>query len=205
MSKPPVDSNTDRLPGAKDSLPLSRVVVFCVIVAAGCAADLLTKQLVFAWLGLPLGDPDRHTYWIFPHYVGIQTAVNQGALFGMGQGMSLWFAVLSVVAFAGVVYWLFFRKAARDWLLTISLSMICGGILGNLYDRLGLWHGADALERFQNGVRDWILFQYPPYVWPNFNLADSLLVCGAGLLLWHAFFRRSVAEERQASELRSVA
>lgn len=177
-------------------------MLYVVIVAAGCGLDLLTKQLVFDWLGLPLGAPEQHTHWILPGYVGIQTAVNQGALFGMGQGMSLWFAVLSVVAFVGIAWWLLIRKAARDLLLTVSLSMVSGGILGNLYDRLGLWHGADALDRFQYGVRDWILFQYQQYTWPNFNLADSLLVCGAGLLLWHAFFRHSVSEAGRQSASR---
>jgi signal peptidase II len=176
------------------------LIVYTLVVAIGCILDLSTKQLVFAWLGLPVGDPQQHTFWIVPGYVGIQTAVNQGALFGMGQGMSLWFAVLSVAAFVGIAYWLFWRKAAHDLLLTVSLSMISGGILGNLYDRLGLWHNADVLDRFQYGVRDWILFQFQQYAWPNFNLADSLLVCGAGLLLWHAFFRRPAGEvETQAT------
>jgi signal peptidase II len=170
------------------------LVVYGCVTLCGFAADLLTKYLVFAWLGLPEGRPEQHTYWLIRGYVGIQTAVNQGALFGMGQGKSLWFAVLSVVAFVGIVYWLFARRAARDLWLTVCLSMVSAGILGNLYDRLGLWHGAAIAEAFRYGVRDWILLQFQGYVWPNFNLADSLLVCGAGLLLWHAFFRRSDAD-----------
>jgi signal peptidase II len=35
-------------------------------------------------------------------------------------------------------------------------------------------------------VRDWILVMIGPYPWPNFNLADAMLVCGAALLAWHA-------------------
>ena len=62
-----------------------------------------------------------------------------------------------------------------------------GGILGNLYDRLGLWTvGVENLPRIY-AVRDWIRISYGNLVWPNFNLADSLLVCGALLLVWHAF------------------
>ncbi len=38
-------------------------------------------------------------------------------------------------------------------------------------------------------MRDWILWQASPTLrWPNFNIADSLLVCGAAMLLWQSFF-----------------
>jgi signal peptidase II len=70
-------------------------------------------------------------------------------------------------------------------LLTIALGCVMGGIGGNLYDRLGFWQEPGVAGAFRNEVRDWILFRYQNYTWPNFNIADSLLVCGACLLLWH--------------------
>ena len=73
-----------------------------------------------------------------------------------------------------------------QWWLTVALGGIMGGVLGNLYDRLGWWHDANISEQFQYGVRDWILFRFRSYTWPNFNIADSLLVVGAIMLLWHA-------------------
>ena len=104
------------------------------------------------------------------------------------------FALLSFVAIAGIVYWLFVAKAARDRLLTMTLGIIMGGILGNLYDRLGLWGGVAPDGETIYAVRDWILISYGglefPLLgkdWPNFNIADSLLVCGAGMLIWHSF------------------
>lgn len=169
-------------------LPRSRLVLFFSIAIGGCTADLLTKQWTFNWLGPP--DGQDNTWWLIEPYVGIQTAVNQGALFGMGQGMSAWFALLSVVAAVGIFVWLFCKGGARDLLLTIALSSVTGGIFGNLYDRLGLWHSSDAPAQYQHGVRDWMLLQYKDYTWPNFNIADSLLVCGAVLLVVHAFFKR---------------
>lgn len=148
----------------------------------GCALDLLTKHCVFQWRGMPVESP---VWWIWEPYIGIETALNRGALFGIGSGFGPGFAVLSVMAAAGIVVWLFWFQAARDLLLTIALGCVMGGIGGNLYDRLGLWQVPGVPGAFHNAVRDWILFRYKNHTWPNFNIADSLLVCGACLLLWH--------------------
>ena len=83
---------------------------------------------------------------------------------------------------------------AVDLWLCIALSCVTAGIFGNLYDRLGL-HGLTWPPDFQGhavgepvyAVRDFILLQVGQHRWPNFNVADSLLVCGAIMLLIHAF------------------
>jgi len=170
----------------------NRAIVFAAIAVIGCLVDLVTKSWIFAWLGLT-GEP----HWIWPNYVGLQTTLNRGALFGLGQGMTPVFAVLSIGAAVGIVYWLFARGAARNWLLTIALSLVMGGIFGNLYDRLGFGLTIDG-ERVY-AVRDWILLQAGPnYRWPNFNIADSLLVCGAALLMWQAFTEPSGTSDAPA-------
>ncbi len=152
----------------------------------GAAADLITKQAVFAWRGLP---GTRDVWWVIDGYVGIETAVNIGAVFGIGAGRGLMFAALSILAAIGIVVWLFVFKAARQWWLTIALGCVMGGIIGNLYDRLGLWWQPGYPDPWKSGVRDWILWQAgPQWKWPNFNIADSLLVAGAGMLLWKSFF-----------------
>jgi signal peptidase II len=118
---------------------------------------------------------------------GFETSLNEGAVFGVGQGLVLFFAFLSVLAAVGIVAWLFIGRAARDAFLTVTLSLVMAGILGNLYDRLGAhgltWGG--GIPGHQAGsavhaVRDWIHFQIPAigFDWPNFNL-----------LVWHAFRR----------------
>jgi len=171
------------------AVPKSRYLLFIALTGIGAALDLWTKSWAFAWLPPPTpANATNHTHWVWQDFFAIQTTVNQGALFGVGQGYSLAFALLSVVAAIGILWWLFIAGAAKDLLLTISLGSVMGGIIGNLYDRLGLWHAADVFAGHKNGVRDWILFTYQDrYHWPNFNIADSLLMCGAGLLIWHAF------------------
>jgi signal peptidase II len=176
------------------SIPNSRYVLYFGLALLGGAADLLSKQWVFQWRGMPGEQP---IWWLWEGCVGVETSLNPGALFGMGAGYSWLFACLSIAAAAGILTWLFIYGAARDRLLTIALGCVTAGIIGNLYDRLGLWHlgGIPAgYEPFANCVRDWILLRYQQHTWPNFNIADSLLVSGAALLVWHAIWFR---EEKQ--------
>ena len=117
----------------------------------------------------------------------------------MGQGYVVLFSLASVVAAIGIVCWLFVAGAARDRLLTVAAGCIMGGIVGNLYDRLGLWSGPGMDGRRLCAVRDWILLEYQGYRWPNFNIADCLLVSGAAMLLWHVLWHREVPSEPQVS------
>ena len=179
-------------------VPTNRYIAFFSIAAVGLAADLITKQIMFAWLGLPTANRalGSNCYWIIENYVGLETAVNRGALFGMGEGYWWLFSILSVVAAIGIVTWLFFFRAAHDRWLTVALGCVMAGIFGNLYDRLGLWDSTGMPAAFDHGVRDWILFRWREvkYTWPNFNIADCLLVCGAAMLVVHAWLGPKATE-----------
>jgi signal peptidase II len=168
----------------------SRCLIFLVLASSGCLLDLATKRWIFDKLGMPGGQ----TWWLWSGVFGFQTSLNEGALFGVGQGSVPLLALLSVAAALAILYWLFLAGGARSLLITIALGSITAGILGNLYDRLGVphlkWHFAghghipgDPVY----AVRDWILVMLGNYPWPTFNLADSMLVCGAILMLWQAF------------------
>lgn len=173
------------------AIPASRSIVFIAIAFLGCAIDLIVKRWVFDWLGMP--GPNSPTHWFWQNVVGFQTSLNEGALFGFGQGFVPYFAALSIAAAIGIFFWLFYAGAARDWLLTIALGCVTAGIFGNLHDRLGMmnliWQndGIHTPGTAVHAVRDYILVMFGTWRWPNFNIADSLLVCGAMLLFWHAF------------------
>ena len=166
---------------AMKAISANRCLVFLLLVVSGCALDLTTKSAAFRWLGMP----GSNTKWIWKDVFGLQTSLNEGALFGLGQGMVSVFAGLSIVAAIGIFCWIFFAGGTRDWQLTVALGLITAGIFGNLFDRLGLpgleWNGLKVYA-----VRDFILVMIGPWHWPNFNFADSFLVCGAVLLVWHA-------------------
>jgi signal peptidase II len=168
-------------------------VAFILIAGGGMAVDLASKRYMFDRLGMP--GQRTEPAWVWTQVFGFQTSLNEGALFGMGQGMAWFFSALSIVAGAAICWYLFCAGAARQWILTIALSGIMAGILGNLYDRVGLaglkWPpGMHRADPRVFAVRDWILVKFGTWSWPNFNIADSLLVCGALLLVWHAFMQK---------------
>lgn len=176
-----------------------RATVFALVVGALVALDLGSKSWIFNRLGCAqIGLPGPGQEWLIRDVFAFTTSLNEGALFGVGKGYSHGFAALSVVAAVFIAYWLFGRGGARDWLLTISLAFIMAGTLGNLYDRLGLHGLRDVAGQPVHAVRDFLYFA--PIDWPVFNVADSSLMTGAGLLLLHAFLadRRTEATTAQA-------
>jgi lipoprotein signal peptidase len=121
--------------------------------------------------------------------------VNKGALFGWFQDAG-WgnaaFAVVSILAAAGIIFWSTRPSLARDWLHCAALGLILAGTLGNFYDRIVF-----------DGVRDFLDFYITRWQWhwPTFNIADVCLVSGASLLLLQAFFGKAVEPaERAAAE-----
>ncbi len=190
---------------------LWRWIAFFCLAAGGCAVDLWTKDWVFQKLGHyqvdgRMGDSPLV---LVDGVFSFETHLNEGALFGIGQGRIALFVSLSVVAVAGIFIWMVWGGAIDDRLLTVALGLVLGGILGNLYDRLGLanltW--ASGVRGHEPGepvyaVRDWVHFQIESigFDWAIFNIADSLLVVGAGLLLWHALWYGHEADESSGSE-----
>ena len=111
--------------------------------------------------------------------------VNHGALFSLGgqfkTDANKFFAVVSFLAATGISIWALRKKSIGDrWLFT-ALGLILGGTVGNLFDRVVF-----------GGVRDFLYFYW--FEFPVFNVADSCLVVGAGLLLVQAFFAKPKAD-----------
>jgi len=68
----------------------------------------------------------------------------------------------------------------------VGLSLILGGAIGNLWDRLTAGH-----------VTDFLLFYVKTYQWPAFNVADSAIVIGAGLLVYEIVFTKEAKSGRE--------
>jgi signal peptidase II len=113
---------------------------------------------------------------------------NRGAAFGLfNDSPSEWKIVLlvlfSVVALV-VVSALLWRSCHTMTATAVGLSLILGGALGNLWDRV-----------LNGRVVDFLLVYIGSYQWPAFNVADSAIVVGAGLLVYEILFVKVPAEK----------
>ena len=185
------DLNPSTLLAATKRNRFQSFAIYILLALGGCFADLVTKHWVFKRNDMFYGSE----WWLWKGHIGIQKSLNEGALFGMGQGNVWLLAAFSVVALLAIPFWLFRHGAAEHRWLTVALGCITGGILGNLYDRLGfsdlVWDQFDSSRSGETvyAVRDWILFQWnDQWVWPNYNIADALLVGGACLLMFVSFY-----------------
>ncbi len=147
---------------------------FIGVVTVGVATDLTTKVIAFRELG---PQAQTHHVVVIPDVLMFQTTLNNGAVFGIGQGLALLFILMSLVAIAFVVY-VFMSSYRWQWPTHIALGLILAGAMGNMYDRV-FNHG---------GVRDFILLHYWPWI---FNMADAMLCIGVPMLIFCWRFQRS--------------
>lgn len=112
---------------------------------------------------------------------------NTGAAFSFLSGQNGWqrwfFSILAVVMSLVMILWIK-RLKDNETLLGVSLSLILGGAIGNLIDRLVYGYVIDFLDVY-----------YHSWHWPAFNVADSAITIGVGLMLIDSF--RSKSEEKK--------
>jgi len=121
---------------------------------------------------------------IIPGFFNLTHTENTGAAFSLfADSPSRWKTALlicfSVVAMI-VVFVLLWKQKHGPTLTGIALSLILGGAIGNLWDRVA-----------SGRVVDFLLFYVRQYQWPVFNLADSAIVIGASLLVIEILFSRA--------------
>ena len=148
--------------------------------------DVLTKQWIVGTLIMyeirpVLGEFFRLTY-----------THNPGAAFGIniGEHSRLFFLVLSLVALV-VLGWMYRITPRDDALRLTALALVCGGALGNIFDRL----------RYEAGVVDFIDIGFGEHRFWIFNVADSAVSVGAVLLLI-SFYLEERRETRAAEASR---
>ena len=160
------------LPDAKTHL------IFWSLMVGGLALDLWTKKAVFDWL-----KPDE-SFPIINGFLRLIIAVNNGAAFNLFAGKPYFLATVSIIAMAAI-FAAFLFSGNMQKLVHIALGLFAAGVCGNLYDRL-----------FNNGsVRDFIDVYRGTYHWPTFNVADSLLCIGVGLLIISTFLIEKPAQK----------
>jgi signal peptidase II len=157
---------------------------FWAPAVGGLVADLLSKHLIFAWLGQLAGDPKRVP--LLAPWLVLELHRNTGGVFGVLQGKSYLFVALSILAL-GAVAWMLRGARPEQRLLPIALGLVVAGALGNLVDRLWLGY-----------VRDFIYIEI--IRWPAFNVADTCICVAAGMLFLEIV--RAEVRERRDKKLR---
>ncbi len=193
------------------------LALFIGCAAIGLAVDLGTKYLAFdspwqlldrlerfnnQWVAI---GADAREVKLVPHVLYLRATVNEGAVFGIGQGKQAWFVVVSVIATAFLTF--LFAKSRSKFEFAL-LGLLLAGVLGNMYDRV-----------MYNYVRDFF-FMLPTTSWPGtwslggypgtgsrlvfpyiFNVADVLLCCGVAVLM----VRNVLPEKRPREESAAAA
>jgi signal peptidase II len=131
---------------------------------------------------------DRGPLEIIPGFFNLIYSRNPGGLFGYFGGMadpwrSLLLTLLPVLAIALVCYYMI-RSVQEERVTLFGLSLVLGGAVGNLIDRLFRGEVIDFLDVYASSPRmaGWLVDNFGTAHWPTFNIADSAIVCGASLL-----------------------
>jgi len=142
---------------------------YIVVIAATLLLDRWSKLLIQSRFEL------NESATVIDGFFNITSVRNTGVAFGIFSSVSspaksvLLSAFTALAAALVIVYSV--RAPARNRLLQVALSLILGGALGNLYDRLAYGYVIDFLE-----------FYIGSYHWPSFNIADSAISIGVVLL-----------------------
>jgi len=150
-------------------MPDRRLKAFA-LAGAVFALDRSTKWLIETRLST------LDSYTVIPGFFDIVHSTNCGVAFSLfHNSTSPWRTTLLIVvalAALAVVGGMILRSSGADRLSVYGLALIFGGALGNVFDRI-IW----------GGVTDFLDFYIGSLHWPAFNVADSAVVVGSGLLL----------------------
>ena len=145
--------------------PLHR---YLIIASTVLVLDQVTK--IAAQIYLPIASPV-----VINSYLNWFLIFNPGAAFSFlsqAGGWQRWFFTILGIAASVVILW-FLRRNTADQKLSGALSLILGGAIGNVLDRI-----------FYGAVVDFIDVHYETWHWPAFNVADSAISVGAVLIVW---------------------
>ncbi|HEX9390488.1 MAG TPA: signal peptidase II [Usitatibacteraceae bacterium] len=133
--------------------------------------DQISKNLIVA--NFQYGE----SKYLLPFF-NLVLAYNKGAAFSFLANASGWqreFFIAVTVVITAVLLWMM-KHNQRNVLLCAALALVIGGAFGNLHDRVMYGHVIDFIQWHVAGV-----------YWPAFNIADSAICLGAGLLIWDSF------------------
>lgn len=153
------------------------LLIFILGSAVIVALDQITKSAITARFTL------HEVFPVIPGLFNLVYVMNPGAAFGFLADASttfryVFFTGVTVVAAVLIVYYLV-KSNPRNLLLAGSLTLIFGGAVGNLIDRIRFGSVVDFLDVYIGSAH-----------WPAFNIADSAITVGAILMIWEMILNR---------------
>ncbi len=97
---------------------------------------------------------------------------NRGAAFGILENQRWFFIIVTTIVVIGIIWYLQKVMKTNNKLLPLALSLVLGGAIGNFIDRI-----------LTGEVVDFLQFNFGSYEFPIFNVADSCIVIGVGLII----------------------
>jgi signal peptidase II len=194
-------------PDVKKKLLTLFSIALAVVVVDQCVKYWMVDELTTRFDGLPTlgarlqamyGKPapegfdglhfrPKHSFTVSPSYLRIRYAENTGAAFGLFRGLpegarGLLFHVVSLgaVLLITAYYLRLHGNSRQERFVRLGLALVLGGAMGNYLDRLARGFVIDFIEAH------W----HDRATWPSFNVADSCIVIGVGLLLLDGLTRR---------------
>lgn len=156
-----------------------KVLLGLIVAGVIIIADQLSKYYILHHF------LELNSYVNFGDYFNVVRAWNTGVSFSMFNNYgNVGAYVLSAVAIAVVIALFVWLKSEKSKLMQVALGMIMGGALGNVIDRLRL-----------GAVFDFLDFHIGESHWPAFNVADSFICIGAGLIVLSAIITKMEKEE----------
>lgn len=147
---------------------MKKHIIPAVTLILTVAVDVITKNMAVKHLGFY----ERIDF--FGGFLRLDLTYNQGGVFGIMQGYKNFFLIVSIIVLVIMVAYYFYEKAMPG-MFRIAMALIIGGAAGNILDRLiaGRPGVVDFISVGVDGV----------YRWPTFNIADSVIIAGAFLLV----------------------
>jgi len=162
---------------------MRRRYLFLLFIGCGTAfLDQITKRMIQTEFMLHESVP------VIDGFFSLTYILNPGAAFGIfsDQGATfrtIFFMAVSVIALTLLAF--FFRQTpSDDTYALVAISLLFGGAIGNMIDRIRLGEVVDFLD-----------FYIGKYHWPAFNVADSAITVGVSLMMIQLFFQKDKVEE----------
>nr|WP_319492984.1 signal peptidase II [uncultured Desulfobacter sp.] len=154
--------------------PMRRLILVSIGVLL---LDQITKWMIVKCL--PLYDHIT----VIDHLFDITHVLNPGGAFGFfaeqSPGIRKFIFLFLSSGVALFVVWLYRKTAQTHIFLSYGLALIFGGALGNLIDRFRFGKVVDFLDFYVGALH-----------WPAFNVADSAISIGMGILIYHVIFNK---------------